>query len=798
MAATVPSLQGANGLTLQTNEGVHLFGVRHLSPAGAWHLLQFLDKVKPRLVLIEGPADGDWLIKDVVKPDVKPPLAILSYTTQVPVQSAMYPLAEYSPEYQAMCWAASHRVDCRFCDLPSRHTLPLYRMEEQDEVREHTQHMQQLGDENAPVSEWLSFHRYQSQLYHEIAKQAGEADYDSYWERNFEHNLDADAYRKAVSELSSQMREMTEGWEKSAAPLSAAVNALRESHMKRCVKHALDSGIEAEQIVVVCGAYHVAGLIDCSPMTDDELAAIPMNETKMTLMPYSYYKLSTFSGYGAGNHAPYYFELMWDAMKRDKLDDLPAAYLARVSAEMRSKQGYSSPATVIDAVRLAQGLQYLHGGRLPTLCDLHHSAISAMSWGEPEAIAPSFAKVDIGTNIGELPEGVSQTPIQDDMNRHLKRLKLEKYKSVVAQTLPLDLREQRRSQSEKSAFLDLDRSTFLHRLAFLGIDFAKKENVSQLSASWAERWILCWTPEVEIQIVESVLYGDTIESAASYLLRERLRNSEDVLEVANLVSAACECQLTQSIFDALQKLQTLTAESVSLHDTAQAARKVSLLLQYGSLRRFETAPLEPVIGQLFLKATLLLLTACGCDDDAARVVAQDMTQLHLMTQEHDELVSDETWLRQLQILAKSDNKNPVLCGFAFSILMERGKVGEDEFGTEMSRYLSPGSGPETGARWFEGLSLRNRYLLLSRPMLWRQLDEYLEQLDDEEFKRSLICLRRAFSSFESQEKSGVCELLAEVWGVDAGSAAELLQDVLSQDENTLIDGLNDFDFGDLL
>jgi hypothetical protein len=39
----------------------HIFGVRHLSPAAAWHLRQLLDRVRPKLVLIEG-SDGRVLI----------------------------------------------------------------------------------------------------------------------------------------------------------------------------------------------------------------------------------------------------------------------------------------------------------------------------------------------------------------------------------------------------------------------------------------------------------------------------------------------------------------------------------------------------------------------------------------------------------------------------------------------------------------------------------------------------------------------------------------------------------------
>lgn len=38
-----------------------LFGIRHLSPAGAWHLLRLLDEKRPRLVLIEGPSAALWI-----------------------------------------------------------------------------------------------------------------------------------------------------------------------------------------------------------------------------------------------------------------------------------------------------------------------------------------------------------------------------------------------------------------------------------------------------------------------------------------------------------------------------------------------------------------------------------------------------------------------------------------------------------------------------------------------------------------------------------------------------------------
>src|SRR6266542_1503205 len=97
----------------------HIFGVRHLSPAAAWHLRQLLDRVRPKLVLIEGSDDADELIPHIVSPKSKLPIAILAYTADTPVRTFVYPLATYSTEYQALVWCQEKKAKARFMDLPS-------------------------------------------------------------------------------------------------------------------------------------------------------------------------------------------------------------------------------------------------------------------------------------------------------------------------------------------------------------------------------------------------------------------------------------------------------------------------------------------------------------------------------------------------------------------------------------------------------------------------------------------------------------------------------------------------------
>src|SRR4051812_49889570 len=104
---------------------INVFGVRPLSPAGAWPLRRYLDRLQPKRVLIEGLADANELIPQITRKGTRPPIALLAYTDSLPVRTLIYPLARYSPEFQAICWADEHDAAVEFICLPSRVLLPL-------------------------------------------------------------------------------------------------------------------------------------------------------------------------------------------------------------------------------------------------------------------------------------------------------------------------------------------------------------------------------------------------------------------------------------------------------------------------------------------------------------------------------------------------------------------------------------------------------------------------------------------------------------------------------------------------
>lgn len=759
-------------------ENLNIFGVRHLSPGASYHLIDYLKSKKPKCILIEGPSDANEFVEHIADRNVVPPIAMLVYTTEFPVETALYPFAAYSPEYQAICWGKKNRCDVRFIDLPSNILLKL---------REY---------ENKTASdEAKDFYEYHNGLYSRIANHYNEDDYESYWERYFEHNLNRDTFREGLKLQSKEVREMLVDREYEAAPYDYSYNKLREAHMRREIEKALAGGFGIDDIVVVVGAYHVSGITGDEPaLSDRELKTVPKTSTKIALMPYSYLRLSSRTGYGAGNRAPCYFESMWNAMQENRLDQLPAIYLSQIAQEQRRAGYNASPASVIEAVRLAESLASMRSGSLPVLRDLHDAAVTCFGGGDLSVVAIALNRVDTGTAIGSLPESLGQTPVQENMYQELRRLKLADYKSPVAKALELDLRENHKVKSVEAAFIDLNRSTFLHRLRVLNINFARELPVSQDSATWKELWELRWTPEVEIEIVETNLKGETIELAAAHQLKERLNQCVAVSEAALIIREACECSLTKLFENAINILQGLIVDSEDFKETVRAAHELSVLIQYGDIRRFNLEPLKPILSQLFLRASLLLVSASGCDNKAAKEIGECISLMELVSQEMYDYVDVKLWQNELGQLAVRDDLNTILSGMAYSIMLDHNSVSDDDCAKEVSRRLSPGLPADLGAGWFEGLSSRNRYALLSRISLWKGLDAYINSLDDEEFYRALVFLRRAFGQFEPAQKNSVAELLGELWGIGAEKIAEMLQLELSEEETKKLDELNDFDF----
>ncbi len=764
-----------------------LFGVRHLSPAAAFQLRRALDAAQPALVLVEGPSDLNDQMPWLCHPETQFPAAILAYTREPPVRTILYPFAIYSPEIQAILWAHAHHVPCRFMDLPSSVFLAL---EPRLPVPEPETEKDGAPDAPAPPDTPEEPARTTESVYRRLETLTGE-DHDTFWERTFEQLEGMEEYRSASHTFGRELRAAAQD-----SPRRTAETVVREAYMKRVIAQAVEAGVPPERIFCVCGAFHVAGLEENAPMTDEEEAVLPRADACATLMPYSYYRLSSRSGYGAGNRAPAYFELLWDALNSGGADRTPYLYLTRLAAAHRRAGNLVSSAEVIEAVRLACTLADMRGSRCPALADLRDASVATMGHGQFSELAVAAADTEIGTKIGFLPEGVSRTSVQEDFYRQLKELRLEKYRTAGLQRLDLDLREKLNVQSERAALGDLRRSFFLHRLRVLGVRFGTLLPSRQEGANWGEFWELRWTPETEIEIVESALLGDTVEGAAAFALKERAEASASIAQAAAIFQDAFLCGMPAAAAHALSVLQGLSVDAAALSDVAETAQRLSLVVRYGDLRRFDPAPVTPLIRQLYLRACLTLADACVCDAKAALAVTKAMDQLNALQLSHDFLEEDR-WMTLLAEISDRDDLNTRCSGFAMAVLLERGAADEDLLAREVARRLSPGVPAELGAGWFEGLAGKNRYALIARLSLWRHLDGYLSGLDEADFRRALVFLRRAFAGFSPSEKNDIAENLGEIWGAAPAQAAEVLRSDVTAAEQAVLDSLDEFDFDDI-
>lgn len=220
-------------------------------------------------------------------------------------------------------------------------------------------------------------------------------------------------------------------------------------------------------------------------------------------------------------------------------------------------------------------------------------------------------------------------------------------------------------------------------------------------------------------------------------------------------------------------------------------------MRYGDVRKFDAAPLFPLMEELFVQGALALHAAAGCDNEAAKELIVSMDELNRVSLEHHDRVDEGLWIERLQRLADADDRNPLLSGYACATLLERGLLSNDALIREVSRRLSPGVPADLGAGWFEGLARRNRYALLARQPLWEALSDYIASLDADHFKRALVFLRRAFTSFSPREKRHVCENLGEVWAIHTDIASDALEKPLTEQEEKTLEELKDFDFGDI-
>lgn len=726
---------------------VKLFGIRHHGPGSARSLIAAFNSWQPDLVLIEGAAETEALAEYFLHPEVRLPVAGLVYALDQPRRAVYYPLAEFSPEYQAMRWARHSRVPVRMMDLPASASLGL-----------------RVGDSG------------RGDLFEEIAAAAGFSDTEEWWEQLVEQRSEASDLFEGMEHLMTELRgalaeesdEVDDDEEvEDDRPLISypQYEAIREASMRRIMREALAGS--HQRIAVVCGAWHLPALRELPPAKHDDalLKGLPKLKVGATIVPWTFDRLTFASGYGAGARSPAFYDLLW----RTPANEVPTRWLLAAARLMRNEDLDASPASVIEAVRLAEALAALRGHPRAGLRELCEAASSVLIYDQViwDLIG---RKLIVGDRMGEVPPSVPLIPLQSDLTALQKRLRMKV--DDTERLLELDLRGE----------IDLERSHLLHRLTMLGIHWGIPHAVSGKKGTFHEHWQMRWGPELTISLIEASVYGSTVESAATNRACEKAGRAKDLPTVSALVEEVLLAALPEAVEPVVRQLQALSATGSDVAELAASLPPLANAVRYGTVRRMEVGQIVPVLDAIFTRLCLGLPTACASlDDDAARDMAARLTSIGAVVNLFQDEGKTAEWKHCLDTLANQNGCHAIVTGKAERLRFDLGDVDGDYLALRLSQEASAGATALETAAFLEGLLDGPGAILIHQDSLFKAIDEWLTELRPEVFEEIMPLIRRTFALFTKPERRQLGERVtggAKVSAVAVGFNEERARQVL--------------------
>ncbi|NTX54569.1 DUF5682 family protein [Myxococcus sp. CA039A] len=722
---------------------VHLFPVRHHSPRTTAVLGRWLERVKPEVVLIEGPCDASDLIDVLCDAETKPPIALLGYRTDDTPGSALWPFADYSPEYAALRWAKVNRARALFIDIPVGVSLGMDRHDEtagveSEEVPEGESH-EHLHDEE-PLTE-------------RFAREQGYRSFEELWEALFEApDWTPEGFRPVLlawaDVLNAGPRQDYHRW--------------RDAFMARKVLEVVASGVAPEKVAVVAGAAHIAAFLarDVEPTLEAKLPkAVPC---AVTVIPYSFPRLSEQLGYGAGNRAPHFYQKAHEAQCDFRRATLEV--LIDFAAHLRMRGFTASLSDVLEAYRLAMTLADLREKSAPGLDELREATVATLCRGDATHVDAFLWKSVVGHQVGRVASRIGKNSLQAEFWRELDTRRLPSTDSAETFTLRLN------------NTVEVGSSVFLHRLRVAGIPYATLAATGQQRASpqeaggqaaltrVRESWQAQWTPSTDVALVEKIVLGDSLEAVTTRVLQEQLDAAKTTGAAADVLLESVITGCPQTMAAALRACDTHAATDVDLPSLASAARALSGLVAYGTSRAHTDVgdeALAVLCQKTYSRALLRVRESCACAPDALPSVVEALRTLHEVALAQP-LADKAGWLAEARELMDSTTVHPATSGLATGLLYLAHELNEAEVALIVGLRLSLAVAPEEGASWLEGFLGVNALVLVKNREVVKALDDFLTSIDPERFRQTLPVLRRALGVLGTTERRYLMENVVAV------------------------------------
>ncbi len=727
---------------------LHILGVRHHSPACARLAAARIDSLRPSVVLIEGPADMNPRLQELLLPH-RLPFAVFTYHRGQgsKTESCWTPFCEYSPEYQALTLGAAAGAEVRFMDLPAWH--PAF---------------------HGVTNRYGDHDRRRARAVEELCERFHIGGYDALWDHLFEGPSDGDAGLQALGDRLQAYFVASRGGE----PASER-DAPREESMRAWIRAALAR--TSGNVLVVCGGFHAPALEGLSPGGSSDWPEVPASESaKSYLVPWSYHRLDAFAGYESGMPSPGFYDAVFTHGPRGA----PERALKDLVARLREKGQAVSAADLIAAMTLAQGLARMRGHDTLRRTDLLDGLASALvkqsldaplPWSErgfvrreTDALLVEVLRALSGAREGQLHDSTPRPALLGDVEAELARNDLSPRGG--ARAIELELHQAK----------DLAKSRVLHRLRVLQIPGFARER----GPTWTTDPVLqeLWTVarhELSLSaLIEAASFGATLETAAARRLEEALLAEQlDLSQLAALLGEAVFIGVDSLTARALAQVQRHARAETDLGRLGEAlARLLGLWTQdvlFGAKGRPE---LGEAVGEAYERGLWLLENLSGAASADGRPVAAVRSLRDAMRTPAVRARPDAAPVFARR--AHAADAPPDVRGACLGALWSLGKLGDGEGSTAAAvRAVKQAALPATFGDFLAGLFALAREETAHGEGVLAAVDEVLSGLGEVDFLMGLPSLRLAFSYFPPREKAAVAERLAARYG-HAGAGGQLL------------------------
>ncbi len=778
---------------------IRYIGVRHHSPACARLVRHVIRELAPAYVLIEGPADMNDRISELLL-EHQLPLAIFSYYQNLPVElghghghghapavvddaeggqgdeeprvvhqrfASWSPFCDYSPEWVAIKEGARAGADVLFIDLPSW-----------DKAFAGVENRYSDGD------------RRMNDAVVALCERFGVDGMDALWDHLFEQEMPEAVLEERLGAYFEGLRGDLPGGDRDGP---------REAFMAKYIAHyAREAG--KGDVLVLTGGYHKPALERMVPKESGEaLPEMPQPHEEARhgsfLVPYSFRRLDSFTGYQSGMPSPQYYQTVWE----EGVDEAPDALLETAVKRLRDKDQRVSAADLIAVRTMAEGLARMRGHKHLARVDILDGIAAALVKDAQDAPLPWTQRGTIrhgtdpilvevvaalsGEKRGKLHPDTPRPPLIHDVASEL-----ENHDLVPKET-------KRRVEVDLTDAAGLAKSRVLHRLNVLGIPGFIRTH----GPRWAtdpvleERWEILELFEQESAIIEASAYGASLMSAAGAKLEEAAEQAEgNLAALTDVLGAATFVGMELLGGRILSQLHSLAGKENDFQRLGHALTRLLALYRHDTLLgSARSEALGTVVEAAYERGLWLVEGISGSQADVGPGLLEAVVAIRdaLRFAGNARGLNADRAQGVMTRRSVDDDAPPDLRGAALGFLWSMGTFESTEDAEAHAvRALHKASQPAQLGDWLAGLfALAREEVLYGEEheddheddekkrdtSLLSVLDDTVSSLGHEDYLIALPSLRLAFSYFPPREKESLARRILRFHGEEKVSPMSL-------------------------